>query len=98
VIGTPLTQNPVTQTKLLSAAAARARAGGLVVAGGDTSSAIVRALKPRDMEFLGDIDPGVPLCKANFADGRDLPIVLKGGQVGLPDLFDRIASDILRTC
>ena len=71
--------------------------GGLVVAGGDTASAIVRALAPSHLQFLDDIDPGVPLCKATFADGRDLTMVLKGGQVGLPDLFDRIAHDVLRT-
>lgn len=71
------------------------RTGALVVAGGDTSSAISRALGPRCIAYRGDIDRGVSLCNAEFAD-NDLPVVLKGGQVGRPDLFDHLALDVFR--
>lgn len=79
---------------LIRTIAQHSRLGALVVAGGDTSSAIIRALDPLSMSFSGDIDPGVSLCMADFGEGRRLPVVLKGGQVGRPDLFDYLVSDV----
>ncbi|WP_187774703.1 four-carbon acid sugar kinase family protein [Billgrantia pellis] len=73
-----------------------ARVGALAIAGGDTSSAIIRALRPCSIAHCGDIDPGVSLCMANFGSDRPLPIVLKGGQVGRPDLFDHLANEAFR--
>lgn len=82
--------------RLVEAIAKDVTIGGLLIAGGDTSSAIVRLLGPFNLSFIGDIDPGVPLCSAVFADGVRLPMVLKGGQVGRPELFDHIAENVLR--
>ncbi|MDF0601263.1 four-carbon acid sugar kinase family protein [Psychromarinibacter sp. C21-152] len=70
-------------------------AGALLVAGGDTSSAILRRLAPHAIAYEGDIDPGVSLCRADFEDAPSLPIVLKGGQVGKLSLFDDIVGQVL---
>ncbi len=80
--------------ELVTEILARGRVGALVVAGGDTSSAILRRLQPHAIAFEGDIDRGVPLCRAEFDGAPPLPIVLKGGQVGQPDLFDVIVGKV----
>lgn len=75
-------------TKILS----QVQVGLLAVAGGDTSSAIIKRLAPQSLSYLGDIDPGVPICMANFSTRQNLPVVLKGGQVGRSDLFDHLTQ------
>lgn len=64
------------------------RLGGLVVAGGDTSSAIVSRLEPQWLDYAGTLCPGVPILHSKIAVG-DLPLALKGGQMGPIDFFDR---------
>ncbi|RDW13277.1 four-carbon acid sugar kinase family protein [Paracoccus thiocyanatus] len=61
-------------------------AGGLIVAGGDTSSAIVTRLGPAWLEHAGDVCPGVPVLRARL-EGGELPMILKGGQMGDKDFF-----------
>ncbi|WP_134679590.1 four-carbon acid sugar kinase family protein [Paracoccus ravus] len=70
-----------------------ARIGGLVIAGGDTSSAIVNRLAPCWLDHAGDICPGVPILHAGF-EGRGLLLALKGGQMGDARFFDRAAAEI----
>ncbi len=68
--------------------------GGLGVAGGDTSSAIVQALGLRSLSYVAELDAGVALCRGEAA-GPDLdgiPLMLKGGQMGGTDLYDRFAA------
>ena len=78
--------------KLIAGIVSKVPIGMLAVAGGDTSSAIIKELAPQSLSCVGDIDPGVPLCLANFASGWQLPVVLKGGQVGRASLFDYISQ------
>ena len=71
----------------------QARPGRLVVAGGDTSSAIVSALDVESLEFVRDVDRGVSLVKASANGSADgLFLALKGGQMGAPGLFDLLAA------
>jgi len=58
----------------------------LVVAGGETSGAVVQALGIRQMQIGPQISPGVPWC---FAQARDatLHLTLKSGNFGGPDFF-----------
>lgn len=79
---------------LVAAILGHGKAGALVVAGGDTSSAIVQRLAPRAIAFEGDIDRGVSLCTAAFDGSPTFPIVLKGGQVGRADLFDDMIDKV----
>lgn len=62
------------------------------VAGGDTSSHALQALAPKALAYLGELAPGVVMCRAHAAatplDGCEL--MLKGGQVGGDDLFERL--------
>ena len=62
------------------------------VAGGDTSSWALRALNVWGLSFIGHLAPGVALCRAH-SDVENLDgieIMLKGGQMGPPDLFLRL--------
>ncbi|MFN4155325.1 MAG: four-carbon acid sugar kinase family protein [Paracoccaceae bacterium] len=65
---------------------ARTRPGGLVVAGGDTSSAIVTLLAPDWLDYAADLCPGVPLLRAQV-NGTGLLLALKGGQMGADSFF-----------
>lgn len=67
---------------------ASARLGGLIVAGGDTSSAIVGTLAPDWLDYAGELCPGVPILRAQV-QGADLLMALKGGQMGGADFFAR---------
>lgn len=61
----------------------------LIVAGGETSGAVVKGLEVTALEIGPEIDPGVPWTKAKgaAADGRDLVLALKSGNFGAPDFF-----------
>ena len=62
------------------------------VAGGDTSSHALRALGLNALAYLGELAPGVVMCRAQ-ADAPALngvELMLKGGQVGGDDLFERL--------
>lgn len=65
--------------------------GGLIIAGGDTSSAIVNRLAPDWLDHAGAVCPGVPILCAQ-RKGKPLPLILKGGQMGGEDFFARAIS------
>jgi uncharacterized protein YgbK (DUF1537 family) len=58
----------------------------LVVAGGETSGAVVTRLGVRRLRIGAEIDPGVPWT---FAEGSGPPLLLalKSGNFGAPDFF-----------
>lgn len=66
----------------------------LVVAGGDTSGHVARALGIRTLRISALLTPGAPLCDAECGPDSDtrFQVCLKGGQVGEPDYFTRIAG------
>lgn len=57
----------------------------LIVAGGETSGAVVGALGVSAIEIGPEIDPGVPWTRS--MDGRGLVLALKSGNFGAPDFF-----------
>ncbi|KMS76523.1 membrane protein [Streptomyces viridochromogenes] len=59
----------------------------LVVAGGETSGAVVRVLGITGLRIGPQIDPGVPWCAAALPGGDTLHITLKSGNFGGPDFF-----------
>ncbi|WP_330460095.1 four-carbon acid sugar kinase family protein [Streptomyces sp. NBC_00820] len=59
----------------------------LVVAGGETSGAVVQALGITGLRIGPQIDPGVPWCAATLSDGDTLHITLKSGNFGGPGFF-----------
>lgn len=66
----------------------------LAVAGGDTSGAVVRRLGFDSLSFEARAGSGVAVCRGH-APGTPLDgmrLMLKGGQVGPLDLFDRFAA------
>lgn len=63
----------------------------LVIAGGDTSGRVLETMPIKALELKNPLSPGAPLCHAHSDDERfdSLELVLKGGQLGSPDLFAR---------
>ncbi|WP_347558156.1 3-oxo-tetronate kinase [Robbsia sp. KACC 23696] len=62
--------------------------GRFIVAGGETSGAIVNALDVKALRIGAQIDPGVPLT-ATLGGGRTLSVVLKSGNFGSDDFFEK---------
>lgn len=65
----------------------------LIVAGGETSGAVVKALSVDALTIGPEIDPGVPWTRS--LAGADLALALKSGNFGAPDFFLK-AWSILR--
>jgi len=57
----------------------------LIVAGGETSGAVVGALSVKALAIGPEIDPGVPWTRA--MSGSDVALALKSGNFGSPDFF-----------
>jgi uncharacterized protein YgbK (DUF1537 family) len=64
-----------------------------VVAGGETSGAVVQALGVRALAIGPEIDPGVPWTRA--VGGEPFWLALKSGNFGGPDFFAK-ATAVLR--
>ncbi|MBZ3906223.1 3-oxo-tetronate kinase [Streptomyces griseiscabiei] len=69
--------------------------GALVVAGGETSGAVVHALAVDSLQIGAQIDPGVPWC-ATRRSGRTLHLALKSGNFGGADFFTRAFTQLDR--
>ncbi|MCE8023175.1 3-oxo-tetronate kinase [Billgrantia aerodenitrificans] len=63
--------------------------GRLLVAGGESSGAVVSALGIRQLRIGGQIDPGVPWTQAPRVGGAPLSLALKSGNFGGQDFFTR---------
>jgi uncharacterized protein YgbK (DUF1537 family) len=64
--------------------------GKLVVAGGETSGAVVQALGVQALRIGPDIDPGVPWTEALDREGKAfLHLALKSGNFGTADFFTK---------
>lgn len=63
--------------------------GQLIVAGGETSGAVVKALGVSGLRIGPEIDPGVPWTTGITRDAkaRPLALALKSGNFGTPDFF-----------
>ena len=81
--------------RVLRAAAASKSLRRIGVAGGDTSSLAVKALPIWGLSFLRPLSPGVALCRAHSDDPAldGLELMLKGGQMGPADIFQRLLED-----
>ena len=60
----------------------------LIVAGGETSGAVIEALNITSMEIGPEIDPGVPAMRA----GSGLVVAMKSGNFGAVDFFTKAAK------
>lgn len=70
---------------LAVAAVAEGLVRRLIVAGGETSGAVVDALKIQAVEVMSTIDPGVPTLKS--VGRKPLALALKSGNFGSPEFF-----------
>jgi 3-oxoisoapionate kinase len=64
----------------------------LVVAGGDTCGRVLRLLGARSLRILAAPWGNLPLVEVRGGDLDGVEVVLKGGQVGTPDAYLRIAE------
>ncbi|MBW4051434.1 MAG: four-carbon acid sugar kinase family protein [Proteobacteria bacterium] len=64
----------------------------VVLAGGDTSTHAVMQLGAHALTWEASLEPGAPLCRAHAQAAKidGLQLVLKGGQVGGDDFFERV--------
>jgi uncharacterized protein YgbK (DUF1537 family) len=69
----------------------------VIFAGGDTSGFALSRLDAYALEMIAPIVPGGPLCRVLSNDDRldGLEIVLKGGQVGPPDFFEKVRRGVI---
>ena len=63
----------------------------LIVAGGETSGAVVQALQVQRLRVGAQIDPGVPWTQA---EGRPLLLALKSGNFGSVDFFAKALAQV----
>jgi uncharacterized protein YgbK (DUF1537 family) len=63
-----------------------------VVAGGETSGAVVQALNIQLLQIGAQIDPGVPACVS--MPGEPLALALKSGNFGGADFFDKALKQL----
>jgi uncharacterized protein YgbK (DUF1537 family) len=79
---------------VVRAGVARGGVKRVLIAGGDTSGYLARALDVDAIEMIAPLTPGAPLCRARAAsapiDGLELNF--KGGQVGGADYFGAVAD------
>ncbi len=80
--------------ELTQAIFAAAAIGKLAIAGGDTSSIIIRRLGFDSLDLLQRMAPGVALCSGHSANPalENMTVMLKGGQVGGVTIFDQFAA------
>ena len=66
----------------------------VVLAGGDTSSHALSQLGLYALTWFAATQPGAPLCRAHSdsPEFEGLELVLKGGQVGTEDFFERVRT------
>jgi uncharacterized protein YgbK (DUF1537 family) len=78
--------------RLLARTLAATPVARLGIAGGDTSSWGVRALDAWGLAYAGLVAPGAPLCRLCSDDSSldGMEVMLKGGQMGGDDLFERL--------
>ena len=69
----------------IAAGLVAAGVGRLVIAGGETSGAVVERLDVRALRIGDEIDPGVPWCWSESHGG--LHLALKSGNFGARDFF-----------
>lgn len=64
----------------------------LIIAGGDTSSFVARAMGIEAVEMIAPVSPGAPLCRAHAPGAAvdAIEINFKGGQVGSEDYFIKV--------
>ncbi|QFZ81397.1 four-carbon acid sugar kinase family protein [Variovorax paradoxus] len=62
------------------------------IAGGDTSSHAVQALDAWGLSYVADLGAGTSLCRVHSDEAAldGLEIMLKGGQMGSDDVFERL--------
>jgi len=81
---------------ILEAALRTTGARRAIVCGGDSSTAVARALGVEALEFISPVAPGGPLCRVHAPDriAHGCEVVFKGGQVGRDSFFlDLVSKD-----
>ncbi|BAO92763.1 four-carbon acid sugar kinase family protein [Caballeronia cordobensis] len=79
---------------LLRDVVAEIRPKRIGIAGGDTSSFGVQALRPWGLSYLAPLDQGVTVCRVHSDEAatHGIEIMLKGGQMGGAGCFERLVN------
>jgi uncharacterized protein YgbK (DUF1537 family) len=78
--------------KLLRQLVLESRVRRVLIAGGDTSTQVVKQLDLQALTFAASLSPGVPLCRAHAPGSplHGLELALKGGQMGSDNFFAQV--------
>lgn len=68
----------------------RTRPSTLLLTGGDTAVAILRALKCRILHLCGEATPGLPWFEIHMDGGHSIATISKSGGFGSPDILSRL--------
>lgn len=82
----PGTDGPTVSRRLAEAVLTLPRTGTLLVTGGETAAALLRAANTPVLTVVGEVLPGLPLCQA---DGFPA-LITKSGGFGTPDTLLRL--------
>ncbi len=93
--------NPAALLRRIAAEAAQVLQQGhfdvLIATGGDTMEAILDRLDVREFEVLQELDPGFPLGRATWDNGRALLLAMKAGGFGDDDALCRAIAKLRRS-
>lgn len=84
----------IVETFLAQLSAELVSSGRMIVAGGESSGAVIEGLGVNTLEIGQEIDPGVPWMRAR-SGGRPIALALKSGNFGADDIFLK-AWDLLQ--
>jgi len=76
--------------RIVGAIVARTGVARVLFAGGDTSSHAVQQLGLDALTWQAPLERGAPLCRGHGGPADGIELILKGGQMGGPDFFERV--------
>ena len=78
--------------RLVREVLSRTKVGRLGIAGGDTSSHVALNSGAWALSWIGNLAEGVPMCRLHADDAAidGLEVMLKGGQMGPPEVFEQL--------
>lgn len=76
--------------QMVAAESGRLRPATLVLSGGDTALAVLRALNIETLRVRGEAAPGLPRSEIATADGRTITVISKSGGFGRRHVFSTI--------
>jgi uncharacterized protein YgbK (DUF1537 family) len=79
--------------QMVAAEVGRLRPATLVLTGGDTALAVLRALGVKTLGVCGEAAPGLPQFEITATDGSSIAVISKSGGFGRRDVFATLLGE-----